>query len=146
MSHEEFFKGTDVIGSDEVGADVSQFLSAAQGALQGARAGAPTAEGPFVTIHVRDPKGLVAAKGGAAGAAAFNLIPGTVTGKIYSDMRSQIAQAMKDQGVDADVQVVDNRPAGGALPHDFLIGSLIGAGSVGLVWSLVAVIKHFRKK
>lgn len=120
-----FLMGTDVLGSDVVGATT------------------PAAQGPFVTIHVKNAPELVAKQGGSIGSLAFGLVPQTITNKIYTEMASEIGKGMREKGVDADIKVVGNLPAVRPLSQDFTVGALIGAGGVGIGYGIFRLVKHF---
>lgn len=116
----EFLSGTDVLG-----------------------AGLPqSAPGPFVTIHVNNLSEVVSKKGGALGSFAFGLLPGTIESKAYGDMAAQFKEKLTEQGVNADVKVVSMLPGGGPMRKDFLVGGAVGAGSVGIVYGIVQLVRH----
>lgn len=124
----DYLLGTDVLG--------------ASGVLPWQGASVDAGGGPYVTIHVRDIPGLVRAQGGATGALAQNLLPQTIQNKVYGDIQSEIAKAMKAKGVDAEVKIVSTAPLGGPLKRDFLVGSAVGAGALGLGYAITKIITH----
>jgi hypothetical protein len=122
---EDYLHGTDVLGA--------AFLPSSTPAV---------GDGPFVTVHFKNPAALVAAKGGEIGATMFKLVPNTILSQVYSQTRDKIAAGMKAEGADADVQVVTSQPSGGPFARDFLVGSVVGAGSVGVVFGLWKLVSH----
>ena len=118
-----------VIGTDLLGAIIPL-----------AQAGGPQ---PALVIRVKNAEQLVRAKGGAAGALAFDIAPQATTSKIYSEMRNEMIRKFKEQGVDADVQIVTSPPSGPPPKKEFVSGMAAGAGAVGVGWLLWKLIRVF---
>ena len=99
-------------------------------------------------IQVRDVPALVASKGGAAGAFAMKLVPETIAATVYGKMRDEFASKLKEQGVDADVQVVSPaayQPAGvNPVWRPLAIG--FGVAFAGFAtWKVVDFIRRRRR-
>lgn len=118
----DYFVGVDALGADDV-------------------LGAANSQGPFVTIHVKNLPEVVKKKGGSTGAAALSLVPQTVENAAYADIAAKIGAGMKQEGVDADIQVVSSKPAFGGSPKDLAVGAVVGASAFGLVFGLVKLFK-----
>lgn len=103
-------------------------------------------QGPYLTIHVKNVPELVKQQGGSAGAAAFSLVPQTIENTVYTKMASEIGAGMKQKGVDADIQIVTTKPAGGPLSSDFLFGSLAGASLVGVGVGLIKLTQYLTRR
>lgn len=92
--------------------------------------------GPYVTIHIPDVKGLVQSKGGALGTVAQGLAPKAIEKSVYDKVKASIVDGMKQQGIAADVQVVDTVPGQPYAASEFLVGAAVGAGTIGVGWVL----------
>lgn len=95
---------------------------------------APMAGGRGLLIRVHNPAQLARKQGGVA-ALAQALAPETVEEKIYSEMAGRLKQALRNEGVDASVSIVDPanfQGSSGGLWKALAIGlSLLGVGYVG---------------
>lgn len=94
---------------------------------------------PGLLIQVRDPNALAASKGGRVASFITSVAPESITNKIYSEMQKQFAQKLREQGVDADVQIVDPagyRPSGmgGTEALVFVGVGAVTAGLGMLIW------------
>lgn len=69
--------------------------------------GASAAERKGVVIKIKDVGALVAAQKKGVGAAAFAILPETVTDAVYAEVVKGIKDAMKEKNVDAIVEVRD---------------------------------------
>lgn len=101
------------------------------------------ADEQYIVIRVKNVEELVRKKGGTTGGIAFGLVPQTVTNQVYSEMAKKLSAGFRGEGVDADVSVVGNPPAGPNGKTDFWGGALLGAGAVGagwLAWRLVRAL------
>lgn len=127
----DYFVGVDALGAEDGDYEVL---------------GAANPQGPFLVIHVKNIPELVKKKGGSAGAAAFSLVPQTIENKVYSEMASEFGPKLKEQGVDADIQIVTTKPAGGPLSSDFLFGSLAGASLVGVGVGLIKLTQYLTRR
>ncbi len=95
------------------------------------------AGGPAVMVRVKNVGTLVQQQGGRAGGLAYSLAPGTITSKVYDELRTKLAEGFQQQGVDADVQVVSTPNVGPPQPSDLVRGLVLGALAVGVgvaVW------------
>ncbi len=121
-----------VLGAD----DASVYgRSAAAGSAAGAKAGiAPRA----ILIRVLNGPEL-AKKQGAVATFAQSLAPDTIDKTIYNTMRDKLLSGFKDQGVSADVTVVDGvnlQPVGvkaGAIARDVVIGLAVAGIVEGII-------------
>jgi len=94
---------------------------------------APPGPSPAIVIRVKDVTGVVKAKGGAVGSLIQQFAPATISDQVYSQMAAKMAAGLKEQGVDADVQVVD-LPAANVKPMVFdntLRNAALGVGAFG---------------
>lgn len=100
---------------------------------------------PAVVIRIRNAVDVIKEKGGSLAAFAASLAPETIKSRMYSQIKDQLVQKFKDQGVDADVQVVAP-PNGPAFHGELLTGALIGGGLVGLSWVLSRYVGRKRRR
>ncbi len=98
----------------------------------------PAIGGRGLLIRVHNPAQIARGQGGVA-ALAQALAPETVEEKIYSEMAGRLKQALRNEGVDASVSIVDPsnfQSASGGLWKALAIGlGVLGAGYVG--WRVV---------
>ena len=140
MSEQDIF-GADLVGADVIGSDEEDF-----GAFTSEIFGATVPQqggGPFITIHVKDVPAVVKAKGGAIGGLIAGLVPSTIEAKVYGDISKRLVEDFAKQGVDIETKVVSAAPFGGPFKRDFLIGSAVGVGAVGVGFGLFRLVKHF---
>lgn len=130
-----------ITGCDVLGACIEEVLGAS--VLPGLQA--EPGGGPYVTIHFTNPEKLVRDKGGDAGATMLKIIPQTILSQVYGQTAQKIADGMKAEGADADVRVVTQRPTGGPFGSDAIFGAVSGAATVGVIYGIVRLIRHFRK-
>lgn len=89
-----------------------------------------------LVVRLKNLASLVQREGGTTGSFAMSLLPETISTKAYDTLKDKLIDGFKQQGVDADVQVISNRPAGAPPPPDFLHGMVVGAGAVGVGYLL----------
>ncbi len=101
----------------------------------------------YLVIHIKNVEELVRKKGGVTGGIAFGLVPQTIANKVYDEMSTQMKAKFKEQGVDAEVRVTGGPPDGPRPKSDFLVGSVVGAGAVGVGWLLwhFALSRFFKR-
>lgn len=96
-----------------------------------------------VVIRLRDPSAAAAGKLTKFGSSlAFGGLPGTMTNVVYDEARKQIAGEFSRRGIDADVQVVEDKSpyADPRPPSDLFRGIAVGGALVGggyLLWKHV---------
>lgn len=96
--------------------------------------GAPVTQQALL-IKVKNAIDLAKAQGKVAAAAA-NFAPATIEGQVYSTMKTSLADALKGQGVDADISIVvpgQYAPAAPSLVTKIAFAAG-GAAAIGLVW------------
>jgi hypothetical protein len=71
----------------------------------------------------------------------FDLLPQTITNKIYSEMQKEMLVKFKEKGVDADVQITTSPPSGPPPKKDFLTGAAVGVGATGALYGLWKLIR-----
>ena len=109
----------------------------------------------MLTIRVTDPIGLAKRQGGTSGAIAAALVsvdPSSATAhlveaKLYEKMRAELADALAQKGVTADVRVVDATQGAASAADDgpgLWTGLAVGGGLVGLAWTIKSIF--FRRK
>jgi len=119
---------------------VSRYLigSDVLGAVEGDR---------YLTVRLKDPAAVVRAQGGAAGALALRLAPNTVLNAAYDAMKKQFEAQSAARGVELDVAVHSGTPSDSPLtPSDFLRGTLVGGGVVGLGWVVTTLVRHLLRR
>jgi hypothetical protein len=89
-----------------------------------------------IVIRVKNVAGLVESKGGKTGAFAYQLVPQTISRKVYNEMAAKLKSGFKDQGVDADISVVATAPSVKRSMPDIYVGMALGAGVIGIGWLL----------
>ena len=90
---------------------------------------------------------------GALASIATQIAPATIEGKVYEEMRKQLASSLKEKNVDADVTIVEStgfKTADGThIAHDVGIGIAAAGGVVvglALLWKLAGyAIDHAMK-
>jgi hypothetical protein len=88
-----------------------------------------------ITIQVRDPQKVAKEQGGEVAALASRFSPEYVEDQVYTKMAAQMGDALKAKGVVADVQVLNQSPAGTPMPSSrIMFGIGVGAGITGLMW------------
>ncbi len=87
----------------------------------------------LVTVKLKDVAGTVKSQGGATGALAQMLAPHTIEKTVYDKIASKLKAGFTQQGVDADVTVMDAAavPGAPAKSTEFLRGAAVGVGAVG---------------
>lgn len=100
----------------------------------------------WVTIKVNNVENLVKQQGGAAGEIAFKLAPQTVSNTVYSKLKDQLAAALKEKGVEADVTITSSPATGAPAKGELLTGLALGAGGVGIAYGVVKLVGHLIKK
>lgn len=85
-----------------------------------------------VVVRLKNVGDLLKSQGGAAGALAYGAVPQTMTDVVYGKLRAELEQKLREQGVDADVQVTYTPPQGGRSPRDLLVGAALCGGFIGL--------------
>ena len=118
-----YLHGTDVLGA---------------GMIPLAQAGGPQ---PALVIRVKNAGQLVAKEGGKPGELAFDALPGTITNFMYAKMRDEFAAKLKEQGVNADVQVTTSPPNGPPPRSEFLPGVAVGAGVTAIAFGLWKIFR-----
>ncbi len=84
----------------------------------------------YLVIRVKNLDELVRNRSGFAGGLAVQLAPQTIANKVYSEMAREMVAKFRQQGVDADVQIVSGAPSPGEARSDFLKGMLVGAAAL----------------
>ena len=116
MTDEQFVKSIDEVFGD--GASYSgsapQGAAMTQGALQGQQGGRIRTS-PAILITVNDIPSLVKSQGGAVGAFIDKIAPSTIASQVYTQMAQKLSDGLQQQGVNANVQIV-NWPQPGATP------------------------------
>lgn len=100
-----------LIGSDIIGAPVS---------------------GRAILIQVRDVPALVQAQGGSSGSLVQKLVPDTIEATVYRKMAQEMANGLREKGVDADVRVVSPVGFKPARNGEFSRGVIAGVGLLGV--------------
>lgn len=90
---------------------------------------------PAIVIRLKDVGGLVKSKS-AAGGLLYNLTPGTMSTIVYGQMRDKLAGGLKDEGVDADVQITTSPPSGPPPKSEFGRGAALGVVAAAGGWAL----------
>jgi len=89
--------------------------------------------------------GQLASKQGIIATAASALLPETVEGKVYDEMKKKLASALSDEGVDAEIKVVEPAAykASGASPiwKPMALG-LAGIGVLTLLYKFFTRSSH----
>ena len=83
---------------------------------------------------------------GAAGAAIFSATaPRSLQLQAYTKMAEQLRTEFAKRGADLDVRVISTPPeySLGKPRGEFLPGVAVGAGTVGLVWIVKALVSYF---
>lgn len=94
-----------------------------------------------VVIRLNDPEATVRAKAGAAGGLAMKFLPQTVSSKLFGEMQTKIASALRSEGVDANVSIVNTPPVSGeAVKSDLWGGVAIGAVGTGVFFGILKIV------
>lgn len=84
-----------------------------------------------ILLRVRNVPQLVAAQS-KAGAFLQQLAPDTIEAQVYSTIKDELSSAMKEKGVDADVQIVSGSGYSPAPDSSLLTTVLVGLGGVAV--------------
>lgn len=84
-----------------------------------------------VLIRVRNAPELARSQGWMA-SIAQSLVPSTVEGKVYSELATQLGEALRGKNVDAEVSIVDPKGWTDASWKNLGVDLAIGAGVIGL--------------
>lgn len=101
----------------------------------------------ILTVKVKDPIGVAKREGGSLASAAATAFPEVIESEVYRKLAAEIETALKQKKVDAEVKVLDTRPAGTPAKSFFVEGLAVGAvaggvtvGAGTLLWKLISKI------
>jgi hypothetical protein len=99
------------------------------------------ADSKLITIKV-DATKVASDKGGGVASIAAMLVPGTISTKVYVDMAAKLKSGLAEQGIQAEVNVVETVP-GQAFKSTFLEGLGAGIAATSITYGIYRLVKHF---
>lgn len=95
--------------------------------------------GQALLVRVKNPGALAASQAGTSGAIAAALLPETINNQVLTAVKAQLQDKLAQNGVLADIEIVDDTGSQATLQSDLFGGIAIGGVAVAAIWG----ITHF---